>query len=208
MRRLYDRFVLAPLIHFGMKSAELGPWRAATVEQARGRVLELGIGSGLNFPYYGREVEEVVGIDPSKGLLDRAAAAAGWMPFKTRLLQQSAEHLPFPDRHFDSVVTTWTLCSIPDPVAALAEARRVLRPDGRLLFIEHGASTDPGICRWQRRLTPLWHSFAGGCHLDRRPDRLLLAAGLALERMGQGYLLSGPRILTFHYHGSAVARSA
>lgn len=208
MRRLYDRFVLPHLVHGGMASDRLRPWRAATVRAARGRVLEIGIGSGLNFPFYGREVREVVGVDPSPGLLERAARAGSWMPFKIRLLRQSAEHLPFPDGHFDTVVATWTLCSIPDPLAALGEARRVLRPEGRFLFIEHGAAPEPGIHRWQRRLTPLWRTIAGGCHLDRRPDRLLETAGLALERLDTDYLLDGPRLVTFHYRGSAVVATA
>jgi len=204
MRRLYDRFLLPRLVHLGMSSARLRPWRAATVRAARGRVLELGIGSGLNFPFYGREVTEVVGVDPSAALLDRAAAAGGWMPFKIRLLCQSAEHLPFPDGAFDTVVSTWTLCSIPDPLAALSEARRVLEPGGRLLFIEHGAAPAPGVHRWQQRLTPLWRRCAGGCHLDRHPDQLLLAAGFDLERLETGYLMDGPRLVTFHYRGSAA----
>lgn len=204
MRRLYDRFVLPPLVHCGMASRHLRPWRAEAVHRARGRVLELGIGSGLNFPFYGREVSEVVGVDPSAGLLERAARAGGWMAFKIRLLRQSAEHLPFAAGEFDTVVTTWTLCSIGEPLAALAEARRVLRPDGRLLFIEHGAAPEPGVLRWQRRLTPVWRLCAGGCHLDRRPDQLLEAAGFRLDDLATGHLFDGPRLVTFHYHGSAV----
>jgi ubiquinone/menaquinone biosynthesis C-methylase UbiE len=140
MRRLYDRFVVPHLVHWGMQSAQLGKWRAQAVADAHGRVLEIGIGSGLNFPHYGREVREVVGVDPAPALLRRAAKAGGWMPFKIRLLCQSAEHLPYPDQSFDCVVTTWTLCSIPDPLAALVEARRVLRPGGRLLFVDKSLS--------------------------------------------------------------------
>ncbi len=204
MRQFYDRFVVPQLVHWGMKSAQLGGWRERTVARARGRVLEIGIGSGLNFPHYGREVREVVGVDPAKALLHRAAKAGAWMPFKTRLLCQRAERLPDLDASFDCVVTTWTLCSIPDPAAALAEARRVLRPDGRLLFIEHGAATgEPGLLRWQQRLTPVWRHVAGGCHLDRRPDRLLEAAGFTLEALETGHLIRGPRLVTYQYHGVA-----
>ncbi len=204
MRRLYDRLVVPRLVHWGMQSERLAPWRARTVADGRGRVLEIGVGSGLNFPHYGREVREVVGVDPARPLLERAARAAGWMPFKIRLLCQSAEHLPYPDASFDSVVATWTLCSIPDPAAALAEARRVLRADGRLLFIEHGAAQgEPGLCRWQRRLTPAWRAVAGGCHLDRRPDMLLEAAGFTLEQLETGHLIPGPRLVTYLYRGAA-----
>lgn len=201
--RLYERAVVPHLVHWGMRSERLQPLRAATVAAARGRVLEIGVGSGLNFPFYGREVTEVVGIDPSKPLLARAGRAGGWMPFKIRLICQSAEHLPYPDQSFDTVVTTWSLCSIPDVAAALGEAYRVLRPGGRLVFIEHGAAPGPGLYRWQRRLTPVWRCIAGGCHLDRRPVQLLEQAGFTLETLETGHLLDGPRLVTFHYRGVA-----
>lgn len=201
--RFYDRSVVPRLVHWGMRSERLQPLRAATVAAARGRVLEIGVGSGLNFPFYGREVTEVVGIDPAKPLLARAGKAGGWMPFKIRLICQSAEHLPYPDQSFDTVVTTWSLCSIPDVEAALGEAYRVLRPGGRFVFIEHGAAPTPGLYRWQRRLTPVWRCIAGGCHLDRRPVQLLEQAGFTLETLETGHLLDGPRLVTFHYRGVA-----
>jgi ubiquinone/menaquinone biosynthesis C-methylase UbiE len=203
MRGLYDRFVVPQLVHWGMRSERLQGFRAATVAAARGRVLEIGIGSGLNFPFYGREVTEVVGIDPAQSLLNRAAKAGGWMPFRIRLICQSAEHLPYPDQSFDSVVTTWSLCSIPDVEAALGEAYRVLKPGGRLVFIEHGAADTVRLQHWQRRLTPAWRCVAGGCHLDRRPDRLIAAAGFTLETLETGHLFEGPRLVTFHYRGIA-----
>ena len=204
MRQLYDRFVVPQLVHWGMQSEQLSCWRARTVAAAHGRVLEIGIGSGLNFPHYSREVREVVGVDPAQRLLRRGAKAGGWMPFKIRLLCQSAEHLPYPDASFDCVVTTWSPCSIPDVAAALTEARRVLRPDGKLLFIEHGAAhEEPRLERWQQRLTPAWRCIAGGCHLDRRPDRLLADAGFTLESLETGHLIQGPRLVTFHYRGAA-----
>jgi ubiquinone/menaquinone biosynthesis C-methylase UbiE len=146
----------------------------------------------------------VVGIDPSKPLLARAARAGGWMPFRIRLLCQSAEHIPYPDRSFDCVVSTWTLCSVPDVAAALAEVRRVLRPEGRLLFIEHGAAAgEPRLERWQQRLTPAWRVVGGGCHLDRRPDRLIEAAGFTLETLEAGHLIKAPRLVSFQYRGQA-----
>lgn len=205
MQQMYDRLVLPHLIHFGMAGAQLRPWRALAVDGAHGRVLELGIGSGLNLPFYGREVREVVGVDPSPVLLGRAAKAGGWMAFKLRLLQQSAEHLPFAAAEFDCAVATWTLCSIPDVAAALAELRRVLKPGGALLFIEHGRTPVPGVARWQARLTPIWRRCAGGCHLDRQPDRLLVDAGFRLAELSQGDLVAGPRLLTYHYRGVAIA---
>lgn len=204
MRRLYDDLVVPALVHWGMQSQQLASWRMRTVAGAYGRVLEIGIGSGFNFPHYSREVREVVGVDPSSELLRRAAKAGGWMPFKIRLMCQSAEGLPFPDASFDCVVATWALCSIPDAAAALAEAHRVLRPNGLFLFIEHGAAMhEPGLERWQQRLTPAWRLIAGGCHLDRRPDRLLEQAGFALQSLEAGHLIKGPRLVTYQYQGSA-----
>lgn len=205
MRQLYERLILPRLIHFGMSDARFRPFREAVVAGAHGRVLELGIGSGLNLPHYGREVRELVGIDTSADLLARAARQGGWMNFHLRLIRQSAEALPFETASFDCVVVSWALCSIPNVEAALAEARRVLRPGGRLQFVEHGmALNEPGVARWQRRLTPLWRCCAGGCHLDRQPDVLLEAAGFRLERLETGHLLAGPRLLTFHYRGVAT----
>lgn len=199
----YDTFIVPRLVHWGMASQRLQEWRTRSVGGACGRVLEIGIGSGLNFPHYGRDVVEVVGVDPSKALLARAVRASNWMPFRIRLLCQSAEHLPYPDASFDSVVVTWALCSIPNVEEAIAEADRVLKPGGRFHFIEHGAAASPAICRWQKRLTPVWRRLAGGCHLDRRPDKLLEAAGFRLVSLEKGALVNGPRLVSYHYLGVA-----
>ena len=138
------------------------------VAAASGRVLEVGIGSGLNFPLYGRQVETVVGIDPSPRLLAIARRRADAAGFRAELLQGSATEIPLADSTIDTVVMTWTLCSIADPLAALREMRRVLKPHGKLLFVEHGLSPEPRVERWQHRLTPIWCHVAGGCHLDGR----------------------------------------
>lgn len=188
-----------------MSGERFRPLREALVAGTFGRVIEIGIGSGLNLPFYGRAVEEVIGVDPSAALLERAGRQGPWLGFRLRLLRQSAEHLPFDDGTFDCGVVSWSLCSIPDPVAALTELRRVLKPGGRLHFIEHGLAADPGIARWQSRLTPLWRHCAGGCRLDRRPDALLAAAGFTLGDIETGDLLEGPRLFTWHYRGRAVA---
>lgn len=130
-----------------------------------------------------------------------AAKKAHRLKLDVQLVAQSAERLPFADASFDSALLTWTLCSIPDPLAALAEIRRVLRPGGELFFIEHGLAPDPGVARWQQRLTPLWRPIAGGCHLDRRMDELVRAAFPVVE-LETSYL-EGPRILTYMYEGCA-----
>lgn len=201
--RFYDRVIVPRLIHRVMREEMLAPLRERVVAEARGRVLEIGIGSGLNLPLYGREVTAVHGVDPSAHLLGLARRQAAWMPFPVMLLQQSAEHLPLADASIDTAVSTWSLCSIPNPLAALAEVRRVLVSGGRLLFVEHGRAPAAKLGAWQHRLTPLWQRLAGGCHLDRRMDKMIERSGLVIERIETGHLLPGPRLLTWHYLGSA-----
>jgi SAM-dependent methyltransferase len=145
-------------------------YRQRTIETARGLVLEVGIGSGLNLPLYGPAVTRVVGLDPSTELLRLASRRTADVVIPVSLLRASAEHLPLADAVFHTIVMTWTLCSIPNPIAALTEMRRVLRPGGRLLFVEHGLSPEIRTARWQHCLTPYWKRISGGCHLDRKAD--------------------------------------
>ncbi len=203
---LYARLVAPRLIHQAMRNEVLLPLRQRAVVGARGRVLEIGIGAGANLPLYGREVASLQGVDPSPYLLARARRTAGWLPFPVSLLEQSAEHLPMADRSVDTAVVSWSLCSIPDPLAALREVHRVLVPGGSLRFVEHGLADAPALGRWQRRLTPVWSRVAGGCRLDHRIDRLVERAGFALERLETGHLLPGPRLFTYHYLGVATRR--
>src|SRR5262249_17878317 len=153
--------------------------------QARGRVLEIGIGSGLNLPLYGDGVERVYGIDPSAGLLRRAGRQR--VSAVTELVEASAETIPFESEAFHTVVTTWTLCTIAHAIQALQEMRRVLRQNGRLLFVEHGLAPDRTMARWQNRLTPCWRCVTGGCHLNRSIDGLITAGGFSIERLATGY---------------------
>ena len=131
------------------------------------------------------------------------ALTLGQRGFAVRLLEQSAEHLPLADASIDTVIVTWSLCSIPDPMATLREAHRVLVPGGRVHFVEHGLAPAPRLARWQRRLSPIWCRLAGGCRLDRRTDRLLERAGFTLDELETGHLIPGPRLLTYHYLGVA-----
>jgi SAM-dependent methyltransferase len=200
---IYAKYVLPRFTHLTMGQTQLRPYRQRTVGQARGRVLEIGFGSGRNLPFYGGSVEEVVGIDSSPEMLALAQPAISAAPqLKTTLLARSAESLPFGDQGFDTVVVTWSLCSIPDPSAALREARRVLRLDGQFLFVEHGLAPDPGVRKWQDRLTPLWSWCAGGCHLNRKTDDLIRGAGFSLGQLSMGYA-RGPRPMVFMYEGDA-----
>lgn len=200
---LYQRRIVPWLVELSMRQEQLLAWRRALVPAARGRVLEVGVGSGMNLPLYGQGVSEVVGLDPSQELLDMAGRRAAEAVVPVSLVRGSASEIAVGDASVDTVVMTWTLCTIPDPLAALREMRRVLKPGGALLFVEHGLSPDPGVARWQHRLTPAWRRFTGGCHLDRKIDDLVRTAGFALPELRNEYA-KGPRPMTYMYQGRAV----
>jgi ubiquinone/menaquinone biosynthesis C-methylase UbiE len=204
----YDERILPHLIDLSMRNRELRPYRERVIAQASGRVLEIGVGSGVNLPIYGAEVSEVVGLEPSSRLIAMARRAADRASTRVTLTAGSAESLPLDTASVDAVVTTWTLCSIPDAVRALREMRRVLRNDGRLLFVEHGLAPEPGVQAWQNRLTPLWRRFSGGCHLNRPIRALIEAGGFDITHLDTGYM-RGPRPMTYLYEGHArPARAA
>ena len=201
----YQQRILPRLIHFGMRQKQLAPLREQLVAGARGRVLEIGIGSGLNLPFYPRDIEMLLGLDPSRELLQIAKRHSVWVHFPVELSEGRAEDIPLDAAAVDHVVMSWTLCSVADPVRALAEVRRVLRPGGNLLFVEHGRAPEARVARWQARLTPVWRRLAGGCQLNRSIDELIERAGLRLVELETGYLIDGPRFATFHYRGRALA---
>lgn len=197
----YRERVLPHLVHMSMKQATFEPYRRRVIGSAQGRVLEIGLGSGLNLPLYDASTH-IVGLDPSARLLSMARASAGDRLHSIELVEGTAEALPLPDHSVDTVVMTWVLCSIPDPAKALSDMRRVLKPGGRLLFVEHGRAPEANVARWQNRLTPLWKLFSGGCHLNRPVDHLITSAGFRLARLETGYM-QGPRPMTFMYEGEA-----
>src|SRR5690242_3813621 len=199
---LYERYVLPRLLALAMRNRELVPFRQRVGRAASGRVLELGIGTGLNLGFYGPDVTLVIGVDPSLALLRMAEDRACEAQFPVEFVEAAGERLPLEDRSVDTVVTTWTLCSVGDPAEALRESRRVLRPGGTLLFVEHGLAPDANIRRWQDRLTPVWKRIGGGCHLNRKPDNLIQAAGFRIGGLKTGYL-PGPKALTFMFEGNA-----
>lgn len=145
---------------------------------------------------------DIIGLDPSPKLLSMAEKASSGVSLPVELLRSSAEAIPLPDESVDTLVTTWTLCSIPDVARALSEMRRVLKPTGRLLFVEHGRANDRNVRQWQDRLTPLWRRIAGGCHLNRAIGQLIEEAGFRIERMDAGYM-KGLKPMTFMYEGTA-----
>ena len=185
-----------------MRQETLVAYRQRLVSAATGRILEIGVGSGLNLRHYGDGAKRVIGLDPSVKLLSMAEQAPKRPMLSVQLLRGSAEDIPMDDDSIDTVVSTWTLCTIPDISRALSEMRRVLKPDGRLLFVEHGRSSDAKVRRWQDRLTPLWRRMGGGCHLNRAISQLIEHAGFRIERMDTGYM-KGPKPMTFMYEGSA-----
>lgn len=201
----YDRFVLPYLIDFACGIRPVQRQRAKLVPQARGKVLEIGMGTGLNLPHYDRQrLVELWGLDPAlqmHRLAEKRMRSAG---LKVKLLGLPAEEIPVAANSFDTLVCTYTLCTIEDPARALKEMRRVIRPGGRLLFCEHGLAPDAKVQRWQARLNPLWRRLAGGCQLDRDVPALLQQAGWQLDELKTLYL-PGPRPLTYNYWGQAHA---
>ncbi len=200
---IYQRNILPHVLHFAMRQKALVPMRKRVIDEARGHVLELGIGSGLNLPFYGNGVTSVTGIEPSSTLLRMAQDRAADAVVPVELLAASAERLPLESASVDTVVTTWTLCTIADAVQALHEARRVLKPGGALLFVEHGRAPEPGVARWQDRLDRPWGAIAGGCHLNRPIDALITLAGFRIERLSHDRM-PGPRTHNYLYEGRAV----
>jgi ubiquinone/menaquinone biosynthesis C-methylase UbiE len=186
-----------------MRNKVMARYRPRIPGLATGRVLEIGIGSGLNFPHYSRNVTHLFGLEPSALLREQAADAALAAPFPVELLAAGAESIPLESRSIDSVVSTWTLCSIPDLEGALTEIHRVLRPDGRLLFFEHGRAPDAAVSRWQDRLSPVFRGLAG-CNPNRQIDTAITAAGFRMAEIERRYL-EGPRFIAWHFIGQAVA---
>jgi len=185
-----------------MRQEQLLPYRERVVSAARGRVLEIGIGSGLNLPLYPKTVHKVIGVDPSPELLGLSQRASSRSAAQADLIEGTAEDLPLEDHSIDCAVASWTLCSVVDPNCALAEIRRVLKPDGIFRFVEHGLAPEPRIRRWQRWLTPVWSRCAGNCHLDRPTASLVERSGFKMERLETGYA-KGPKPLVFMYEGVA-----
>jgi len=200
---IYDKYVLPRVLDLGLRNKDAARLRALRIPEARGDVFEVGIGSGLNLPFYSDEVRRVYGADPSVelGRMARKRASAQRVPVE--FLVQSAESaIPLADASVDSVVSTWTLCSIPDARAALREMRRVLKPGGSFIFVEHGRSPEVKVARWQDRLNPIWKPICGGCNINRQMDQLIESGGFRITELQNEYL-PGPRAMMYVYHGIA-----
>ena len=206
MASLYERIVLPRLLACACSAPPIAKQRAKIVPLASGKVLELGIGMGLNLIHYdAARVESVTGVDPGAELRAAAVAAPRDPKLKVNVEAGTAEALPFAAGSFDCVVCTFTLCSVQQPQAALAEAQRVLKPGGRLLFCEHGLAPDAVVAKWQRRIEPVWKRIAGGCHLTRPVTSAITAAGFKVTRQESMYLPRAPRFAGWNEWGEAVA---
>ena len=202
----YSKYILPKLIDIACSASTVAKQRVKVVPGAKGKILEIGLGTGLNLPFYkADQVESLWGLEPVRSMLDTAERKAKDIPFPLHLLEATAEEIPLDSNSMDSIVITYTLCSIPDVPLALAEIRRVLKPDGQLLFCEHGAAPDPEVLKWQDRITPMWKRFGGGCHLNRRIPELLEAGDLVLQELQTMYI-PGWRPACFNYWGKATLK--
>jgi ubiquinone/menaquinone biosynthesis C-methylase UbiE len=198
----YQDRILPHLVNLAMRNRRLVPYRERVISATQGRVLEIGIGSGLNLPFYQPGVGEIMGLEPAPPLLAMAQLAATQASAPVSLIEGSAEAIPLDDGSIDTIVSTWTLCTIPNVAEALLEMRRVLTPSGRLLFVEHGLAPESSVGKWQDWLTPAWKRLGGGCHLNRPINVLIEDAGFRIERLETGYL-AGRNPMAFMYEGVA-----
>lgn len=203
---LYERYLLPPLVSMACSARPIARQRAKIVPAAQGVVLELGFGSGLNLPLYDpTKVSRLYALEPSAGMRERAAAGVRSSPFPVDMLAETAEELSLKPETVDTVLVTYALCTIPDPVGALTAAKRALKPGGSLLFCEHGRAPDEGVYRWQRRVEPIWSAIGGGCRLTRDIPALVGAAGYTIDMLDTMYLPKSPKWAGFNYWGAAKA---
>ena len=199
---LYDKYILPKFLNCACGSKPINYQRQKVVPLAKGKVLDIGIGSGLNIPFYNSDkIDKVIGIDPSHELIDLAKELANDCKASIELVIGSAESIPYPDNFFDTVLVTYTMCTIPNVAIANKEMWRVLKDDGRLIFCEHGLAPDKKISKWQNRIDPFWGKIAGGCHLNRDIQKLITDAGFSFESLDKMYIPSTPKFAGYNYWG-------
>lgn len=202
---LYDKHVLPKFINLACGTKPISYQRKKVVPEASGRVLEIGIGPGLNLPYYnGDKVDMVFGLEPSADMRKLAAKRVSQVPFKVEFIDLPGEEIPLDDKSVDTVLLTYTLCTIPDALSALKQMRRVLKPGGKLLFCEHGAAPDKSVRKWQARINPVWKPIAGGCNLNRKIPELLEQGNFNIKSMQTAYIPGTPKIAAYNYWGEAT----
>lgn len=202
--RLYNKYILPLLTHWVCSQTDITHVRKEYVPLAKGRILEVGIGSGLNLSHYDpSKVEKIWGLDPSHELINRAEKTADQMPFDVEFIERSCEEIPMDSKSMDTVLVTYALCSIPDVTKALAEINRVLKPGGELIFCEHGRAPDAAVHQWQDRITPAWRKVSGGCHLNRDISSLISKSGFKIVKTDKQY--SSPiKLISYNYRGIAI----
>ena len=199
---LYDKYILPKFLNCACGSKPINYQRQKVVPLAKGKVLDIGIGSGLNIPFYNSDkIDKVIGIDPSHELIELAKELANDSKASIELVIGSAESIPYPDNFFDTVLVTYTMCTIPNVAIANKEMWRVLKDDGRLIFCEHGLAPDKKISKWQNRIDPVWGKIAGGCHLNRDIQKLITDAGFSFETLDKMYIPSTPKFAGYNYWG-------
>ena len=199
---LYDKYILPKFLNCACGSKPINYQRQKVVPLAKGKVLDIGIGSGLNIPFYSSDkIDKVIGIDPSHELIELAKELANDSKASIELVIGSAESIPYPDNFFDTVLVTYTMCTIPNVAIANKEMWRVLKDDGRLIFCEHGLAPDKKISKWQNRIDPFWGKIAGGCHLNRDIQKLITDAGFSFESLDKMYIPSTPKFAGYNYWG-------
>ena len=200
----YNKYVLPKFLNCTCSSKPINYQRKKVVPLAKGIVLDVGIGSGLNIPFYDMtKIDKVIGLDPSVELNNLAKDVAREHQVDVEFILCGAENIPLPDNHVDTVLVTYTMCTIPEVMDANKEMLRVLKPDGRLIFCEHGLAPDPKVAKWQKRIDPIWGKIAGGCHLNRDIPELITSAGFVIENMEQMYLPSTTSFVGYNYWGTA-----
>ena len=199
---LYNKYILPKFLNCACGSKPINYQRQKVVPLAKGKVLDIGIGSGLNIPFYNSDkIDQVIGIDPSHELIELAKELANDSKASIDLVIGSAESIPYPDNFFDTVLVTYTMCTIPNVAIANKEMWRVLKDDGRLIFCEHGLAPDKKISKWQNRIDPFWGKIAGGCHLNRDIQKLITDAGFSFESLDKMYIPSTPKFAGYNYWG-------
>jgi len=200
----YDDKILPHIIHIACGTKPVLKQREKIVPQAEGRILEIGMGSGINIAYYDPDkVEKLWGLEPSVGMRQKAKARVDTAPFELEWLDLPGEEIPLDNKSVDTIVLTYTLCTIPDWLSAVKQMKRVLKPGGKLLFSEHGKAPDLAVRKWQDRINPYWMKIAGGCHLNRDIPKLLLEGGFDIKQMETLYVPKTPRVAAFTYSGYA-----
>jgi len=200
----YEKYILPRFINCACSTKPMMKQREKVVPGASGTVLEIGIGTGLNLPYYDpARVEKLIGLDPSEKSWELAAKRAANLDFEVEFIGLPGEEIPLDAASVDTVLVTYALCTIPDPVAALKGMSRVLRPGGELIFCEHGIAPDTTVQRWQARINPAWRAIAGGCNLNRDIPALLQQAGFSMNSLEQEYIPGTPKFAGYNYWGGA-----